>query len=400
MPKQTIQDVTPPERRSIRNIPVSNTRRVFSRREDDAEEEVEVRRPRNSGSENHGHSRMILWGIAFLSLLGLATGLSAVFASTTFEVTPTIAPVSFDQDIVAYREAKGNTPSLLYTVMTVTREATASVPATGEEAVSKNATGKIIIYNKYTTASQRLIKNTRFETADGLVFRIKDAVVVPGAKKGGAELTPGSVEADVYADQPGEKYNIPLSDFTIPGFKGDPRYNAFYGRSKEAFTGGFVGTIKKVDPAVRAQAISDLNTKLAKEIDAEALAEKPDGFVLYDKAKFVTFTELPDATVDGKAVIGLRATLSGIIFDSKQLATTIAEGIVRGYAEEPVYSPDISKLNFFLNRDKVRLDTDKQVTFHLSGPVRIVYALDEVAFTKDVLGKSVGDLPAMLKKYP
>jgi hypothetical protein len=400
MPKQPVQDVTPPEKRSIRNVSASDSRRTFSRREIDTDDAVSMRSARTVHSSPREYSKVVLWSIAFLSLLGLATGLSAIFASTTFEVTPHIEAVSFDQDVTAYREAKGTAPSLLYTVMTVTREATSPVEATGEETVSKTATGKIIIYNKYSIASQRLIKNTRFQSADGLIFRIKDGIVVPGAKKNGVELTPGSVEAVVYADQPGEKYNIPLSDFTIPGFKGDPRYTVFYGRSKEVFTGGFVGTIKKIDQTLRDKTILDLTTKLTKEIDTEALAEKPDGFVLYDKAKFITFIPLPDATVNGKAVIGLRATLSGIIFDSKQLATTIAEGIVRGYAEEPVYSPDISKLNFFLNRDKVKLNTDKQITFHLSGPARIVYSIDENAFVKDVLGKAIGDLPTVLKKYP
>ena len=189
----------------------------------------------------------MLWGIAFVSLVILITALSAVFASTTFEVTPKVETVSFDQDIMAYREVKDPAVSLVYTVMTVVREATRSVEATGEEAVSRVASGKIIIYNKYSTAGQRLIKNTRFESPDGLIFRIKDPITVPGAKKVNGELVPGSVEAVVYADQPGDRYNISLSDFTIPSL-GDP-HTAFT-LDQRGVTGGFVGTVR-VDQMVR-----------------------------------------------------------------------------------------------------------------------------------------------------
>lgn len=400
MAKQSVQDVTPPEKRSIRNIPVSSTRRVFSRANSTDDEEESVRERPSRTTAPRDTSRIVLWGIAFVSLVVLIMGVSAIFTSTTFEIIPQTEFVTIDQDITAYREAHGTTPSLLYTVMTVNREATRSVDATGEEMVSKTASGKIVIYNNYSTVSQRLIKNTRFETADGLIFRIRDPLTIPGAKKVSGELVPGSVEAVVYADQPGEKYNIGLSDFTIPGFKGDPRYTTFYARSKSPFSGGYVGVVKKVDPVVRAETIQELKDKLTKEIEAEALAEKPEGFVLYDKARFVTFTELTDTTVDGKAVIGLQATLSGIILDERQLAQAIATSIVRGYNDEPVYSPDISKLNFFLNRDKVKLDTDKELTFHLSGQTRIVYAVDDDVFVASVLGKELSALPEVLKQYP
>ena len=117
--------------------------------------------------------------------------------------------------------------------------------------------------------------------------------------------------------------------------------------------------------------------------------------MLYDQAKFVTFTTLPDSVVDGKAVLGVRATLSAVIFDGAQLATTIAQQSVRGYGDEPVYSPDLSQLNFFLDRNKVRLDTDKQITFHLAGQMRIVYRLDDASFIRDVAGIEVSTLPSL-----
>ena len=57
------------------------------------------------------------------------------------------------------------------------------VEATAEKEVSQKASGKIIIYNNYSTVSQRLINNTRFEANSGKIYRINSSIVVPGYKK-------------------------------------------------------------------------------------------------------------------------------------------------------------------------------------------------------------------------
>ena len=92
--------------------------------------------------------------------------------------------------------------------------------------------------------------------------------------------------------------------------------------------------------------------------------------------------------------------MSGIIFDENQLTQAIATNSVRGYDNESVYSPDISKLNFFLNQEKVKLDSDTELMFHLSGQIRVVYTVDEDMFKQDVSGKQLAGLPQVLKKYP
>ena len=96
------------------------------------------------------------------------------------------------------------------------------------------AGGTINIYNAYSATSQKLVAQTRFETKDGKIFRIKNPIIVPGAKMTGTRLTPASVKVEVISDGTGEEYLIGPSYFTIPGFKESPKYAGFYAESAEA----------------------------------------------------------------------------------------------------------------------------------------------------------------------
>jgi len=91
-----------------------------------------------------------------------------------------------------------------------------------------------------------LVKTTRFVSEDGKLFRTIKTITVPGAKIEEGEIIPSSIDVEVIAAEPGKEYNIGPSSFTIPGFKGTAKYAGFYGRSKEAMSGGVVGKVKVV----------------------------------------------------------------------------------------------------------------------------------------------------------
>lgn len=103
---------------------------------------------------------------------------------------------------------------------------------------SKKATGKITIYNEYSTETQRMILRTRFESPDGRIYRLAASVIVPGKRIVNQQEIPGQIDAMVIAEEEGPQYNIGPTTFTIPGFKGDPRYEYFLGVSTEAITTG------------------------------------------------------------------------------------------------------------------------------------------------------------------
>jgi hypothetical protein len=113
--------------------------------------------------------------------------------------------------------------------------------ATGKKFSDKgaNASGNITIVNTMN-AERPLVTQTRFQTNEGIVFRIADDIVVPAADSKG----PGKIEAYVVADQVdstgsivGARGNIGPSRFFLPGLKGDNQ-NKVYAESTVEMKGG------------------------------------------------------------------------------------------------------------------------------------------------------------------
>ena len=153
-------------------------------------------------------------------------------------ITPKQNKTLVDAQFVAALDA--GVGELTYEIMTIEKTDSKKIVAAGREEIEEKASGKIVIFNDFNTSSQRLIKNTRFETPEGLIYRINRSIVVPGQKTEDGEKVPGSIEVTVYADEAGDKFNISLTDFTVPGFKGSPRFEKFYARSKTPMAGGFI----------------------------------------------------------------------------------------------------------------------------------------------------------------
>ncbi|MBI3634254.1 MAG: hypothetical protein HY228_01395 [Candidatus Yonathbacteria bacterium] len=224
---------------------------------------------------NKGKHFSILFFI-IVSILGLGFFVANYFSFVTISVVPFIQKTHIENEFTAVNESGAEEGALVFQFMSFTEDESRDVSATIERNIQKKAGGKVIIYNSYNNQSQRLIKNTRLESSDKKIFRIDGSVVVPGTKVvGGKVIESGSVEALVYADAPGEEYNIGLADFTIPGFKGDPRYTKFTARSKKdsPITGGFSGTVRVATDEDIAKAQTDLKDEL-KRIAVEKIHTK------------------------------------------------------------------------------------------------------------------------------
>jgi hypothetical protein len=98
---------------------------------------------------------------------------------------------------------------------------------TSAKTVNGTATGEVTLYNK-TNVAQALVKTTRLQTAEGVLFRLSDKVVVPAN---------GQTTANVYSDQPGAASDIGPSQFTIPGLNPD-KQKFIYAESAKSMAGG------------------------------------------------------------------------------------------------------------------------------------------------------------------
>jgi hypothetical protein len=149
----------------------------------------------------------------------------------------------------------------------------------------QKARGAVVITNDFSPQSQTLIATTRLESPDGKIFRLMETVTVPGQTTTNGRREPGAIEVKVVADEPGDAYNIAPTTFTIPGFKGNPKFNRFVGRSSKPMTGGTVSNenlptvlSSDIDRALddaRAEAKKRLLSETAEELlDEERLLEE------------------------------------------------------------------------------------------------------------------------------
>jgi hypothetical protein len=143
--------------------------------------------------------------------------------------------------------------------------------ATGKEFRGENSRGTVTVVNTGKTAWP-LIAKTRFQTADGLIFRLQSPVNVPPAVD---DKTPGTLEVAVIADELdafnnviGEKGNIAPTRFFLPGLSADNQ-KKLYAESKTAFSGGKTVVIKKI----LKEDLDAARSKMDADLKASAQAE-------------------------------------------------------------------------------------------------------------------------------
>jgi hypothetical protein len=240
-----------------------------------------------------------------------------------------------------------------YSLATET-EYTISHMASGIVSEGTDASGNITIFNE-TDTDWTLVKETRFQTADGIVFRLQSETNVPRSSGVDADgfAIPGSAEAYVLADSldangspSGERGNIEASEFFLPGLRESSREN-LYAVSYEAMAGGTTAVsalvleddliaardkletqlYEKALAALRKEALSQSNS-LGVTLD---LLEDSD-VLIYSTAKIDLPYELVGQEMEEFEVTG-EMSISGIAYDSDELLALLKTEILA--AETP-----------------------------------------------------------------
>ncbi|PIR69893.1 MAG: hypothetical protein COU47_00445 [Candidatus Niyogibacteria bacterium CG10_big_fil_rev_8_21_14_0_10_46_36] len=240
--------------------------------------------PQGNGTRRWYGTRpfFILYGVLAFTLFLLIVDM---MSGVTVAVTP--HQEFFNIDTLVKFSASESTGARVETVhLEETIEGRAETQ--GEKDVEEKASGKLTIYNEFSSDPQVLVRRTRFETEDGKIYRIAEQVTVPGANVKDGTIEASSIEVIVYADEPGEEYNIGPAEFTIPGFKGSPRFDKFYARSFAGMTGGFKGKTRVVTEKDAADLSSSLQTQLSEELKRQATNELPEGLLIPAGASRIT----------------------------------------------------------------------------------------------------------------
>lgn len=386
MPKNIIQDVVPPGKRTIRNIPIFNSR---PRRPTPASPDLtyEKEKPPLPPAQSEpilpkrksGFGK-IFAGLGVLAVAGFTLFLITIFASAEVSVVPKREILSADLKT-----------ALPYEIVEVEKEAEKQVQANGEEEVEKKASGRITIYNKFSSESQRLIARTRFQTAEGLIYRISESVVVPGM---------GQVEATVYADEAGEKYNLSEAEFTVPGFKDDPkRFAGFYAKTKTAMAGGFIGKVKKVSKEDRETAIQNMESSLAQDLEREVRAKILDSQIAPGGSISYEFAELPDGSAYGDNAIVKRAGKArAVVLTKKSLESAIALKYLSSWNGLVSVAESWSGLTIALPEGADFSSSTLDLV--IKGEVTMAAEINDGLISESLAGKPKADLKTIMANFP
>jgi len=407
--KWNLQDIRPAESR--RRQPATRPLNVTSRptpssaqATDEIDEDV---RPVtiHDGNKTSKKKYLILTS-AVVILVAAIFGLSTLLSKTTLTVFPEFREPVVNADFIAYPDRRDN--SLSYEILTINDVGEKQVQASGDEYVESQAKGVMEII-KTTPGSERLIKNTRFRSPDGLVFRIQESIVVPGALKDtSGALVPGTIQAEVFADVVGQEYNLPPNTrFDVPGFKEsdlNELYTSIYAVNRAAMDGGYKGQKFLINDAELSKARQELQLDLRARLLEKVNTEKPAGFATFTGSIAINYEALPTVSY-GENLVTIReqAVLQLPLFKQEEFASYLAKETISTYNREPVRIVDTAALSFSyvdLATNSSNLANLTALNFKLSGKPLIVSEFNAEQLQNDLAGKAKTSISTVLTAHP
>lgn len=337
-----------------------------------------------------------------ISVIVTAVSMIAILPSATIEISPKRDIVILDLPIkadISISEVDIKQNKIPGQKAEVEKEKTSQFKATGKTNAESKAIGTIIIYNnQIPPQNQALVKTTRFQTPDGKIFRTTGNVTIPAAKIENGKIIPGTIEANVVADAPGAEYNIGPSEFTIPGFKGSQKFDAFYGKSILPMQGGSKGdsavvTLDDIENAKKNTetelielAKNELREKLPKDLNfientitAKIIEEKTS-------AKAGTSTENFSVTLKVSAMV--------FLFKEEDIKTLIEKNIETKIMRDKIDFKEIRK-------NYINIDSDfntgvMSLTAHIEQDIAALINIEN--FKDEIAGKDESGIREYIEK--
>ncbi len=393
--RRSIQDIIPPARSKIARPSITPPQGVVAPpplptpRPPEEQFSMQESEPRRSLMPF-----ILIAGGAVLVALIVIGLMSTIFHTASASVT--IAEYRSDVSGTYTADTTGEgADALTYEPLSVEERVTKTVAASGSAQVEDRAMGTITISNMGT--QQRLITNTRFESKGGLVYRIHAPIVVPAAATKGGVKTAGVIDAVVYADQPGDKYNSGATTFTVPGLKGSPQFDLITASSKGAISGGFVGTRATVEKSIREAAVTELRAEADRALRAKVAGAFPEGTIVFPDSIAITYREEPDKAEGGNATIAVVGTALAPAFNADALARALAVH-AQIAATAPLKLENAGELSFAAGPGG-NVQAGGAISFTLGGSAHLVSKFDPVKLATDLAGRTQAEAEQVRAEY-
>lgn len=344
-------------------------------------------------------SRKIMWIVVIFVIIGAVISIASYYTSAKVNIIQKSSEVSLENSAFNATLA-GDEKNLSFKLVKLSGSAEKIVTGGTPTTVNTKATGKVIIYNNYSSAPQKLAIDTRLATDDGKIYKTDIALTVPGTKTEAGKTVPGSIEVGVHADEAGPTYNLGLSDFTIVGFKGTSKYDKFYARSKTAMTGGASGQGLVLSDADQKVAHEAAMAMLKSKLISEAKASLPESTVLLKNSYIIR--EDPDSgqTVADKNVLIVKGEMFGIIFNELELSQKIASTAINNFDNAPVKIPKLDEFVVEIKNPETIVDTTSTISVSISGKGKALWQIPEDKILEALTSAKKKEVNTLLADFP
>ncbi len=281
----------------------------------------------------------------------------------------------------------------------VASEESETYPATGKKHMQETASGEITVFNEYSSTPQRLVADpvsgyTRFLSKDGHLFRIKEPVTIPGFSRIEGVDVPGQVTVKIYADKPGEDYNIAPTSFSLPKLQEiqSPKYPLIYARSTKAMSGGIDKDVLYFSEGDYATAKEKLLKLAGEKNEKDFLSKISDQSQILEDTKKEEEPEINTNVKMGTAADNFQMNVK---------ITTSANLILKADLDEIINEKLISRLatdkKFLENgRDcqlgEITTDQDGKIIIPTHINQKLITKIDAENLKKEIAGKSEAEL--------
>ncbi len=344
---------------------------------------------------------LILFIILTFIIAGLVSFL--VLPTTEIVITPKTEKVSFDLLVIGSKEISQVDESLNKIPLQeieITKRKSREFQSTGEKEINEKAHGIITVYNEYSSDPQTLVATTRFQSPDGKIFRIFESVTIPGAKIEQGKIIPDSIEVEVIADQPGEDYNIEATDFTIPGFKGSPKYAGFYGKSKSSMKDGYTGKVKVVTAKDIEKAEESLINELKEEINQAFQEQIPTELRVIDnstKEDVTVISTVKEEDRMDKFTVEIEGVISALLFKEENLKKLVDLNVMSVISENKIPLSETQQIKWI---DPVIDSSKEEVSFSLYAEEKVAWQINEQSLKENLAGQSEAEVRSYLVSQP
>ncbi len=334
--------------------------------------------------------------------------LSAVFvlyvflkpAHATVVIEPTVKNVTLSDDYVHVAYKNPEEGDIAFNVASTTVVVSKTLKADKQETVEEKASGIITVFNDHSSTPQRIIRNTRFQSPDGKIYRVKKPFTIPGKKSG----KPGSIDVKVYAEEVGESYNTKSgTKFTLPALSGDIA-KKITAVAKTDISGGFKGVRATVSSQQKQEAVEALKREIEQKALSSALASIGEDFVSFPDAVFINMDDPEYDYQQDVLTITLMAQAILPVFNKYEFARELLSSSYADIDTSASSKPYIANLEDITlklqNKDGLDLEEDEVVKFTAQGTAKVMYEIDIDALKQELKGKNITVAKFIEGSYP